>query len=88
MSSGLMQTAQETLGRNGRTSKPRKLQHVHFKSRGRRRQTRAKQEMGTEMEEDGWREISEHNTQSGRDTGEDLGGVCLATAGEGAPGAC
>lgn len=44
--------------------------------------------MGTEMEEDGWREISEHNTQSGGDTGEDLGGVCLATAGGGAPGAC
>lgn len=40
------------------------------------------------MEEDGQRGTSERNTQSGEDIGEDLGGVCLATAGGGAPGAC
>lgn len=40
------------------------------------------------MKEDGWHEISEHNTQSGGDIGGVLGDVCLATAGGGAPGAC
>lgn len=32
MSSGLMQTTEETLGRNGRTSKPWILKHENFKS--------------------------------------------------------
>lgn len=82
-----MQTTDETLDCNGRTSKPRILKHKNFKSRestDKREQTRER----TEMEQDGWREISEHNTQSGGDIGEDLGSVCLATAGGGAPGAC